>query len=66
MTVDPIMCCLPLLSEDDVVLFNGVLDSVGHCQYLLTMLLGVHLDTMNLSRMGSPFHLGIVHLQDEC
>ena len=65
-TVDTVVCCLPLLGEDDVVLLDGVLDYVGRRQHLLSMLLGVHLDTMDLCHMGSPLHLSIVHLRDEC
>ena len=53
---------LPLLGEDDVVLLNGILDHVGGCQHLLSMLLGIGLDTMDLCCMGSPLHLGIIHL----
>ena len=64
--VDPVMSHLPLLSEDDIVLLNDVLNYVGHCQHLLSVLLSIHLNTMNLGRMGSPFHFGIIHLQDEC
>ena len=62
-TVDMVVCCLPLLGEDDVILLNSVLDHIGHCQHLLSMLLGVGLDTTNLCRMGSPLYLGIVHLK---
>ena len=40
-------------------------DSVGSRQDLLAMLLGVGLDTTDLCHMGSPFHLGIVHLQEQ-
>ena len=54
MTVNMVMYRLPPLGEDDVILLNGVLDHVGCCQHLLSMLLGVGLDTMNLCRMGSP------------
>ena len=61
-TVDAVMRCLPLPSEDDIVLFDDVLDHVGRRQYLLTMLLGIGLNTMNLCHMGSPLHLSIVHL----
>ena len=60
-TVDAVMRHLPLLAEDDVVLLNGVFNHVGRHQDLLLMLLGVSLDTTDLCRMGSPFHLGIVH-----
>ena len=60
--VDTVVCRLPLLGEDDVVLLNGILDYVGGRQYLLSMLLGVSLDTTDLCRMGSPLHLSIVHL----
>ena len=60
------MCCLPLLREDDVVLLNGILDYVGCCQHLLSMFLGVGLDMTDLCHMGSPLHLSIVHLRDEC
>ena len=61
-TVYTIVCRLPLLTEDHVVLLDGIFDRVGSTQNLLTVLLGVSLDTMNLSRMGSPFHLSIIHL----
>ena len=60
--VNMIMCRLPLSGEDDVVLLDGVLDYVGGRQYLLSMLLSVSLNTMNLCCMGSPLHLSIVHL----
>ena len=60
------MCCLPLLGEDDVVLLNGVLDHIGCCKDLLTMLLSIGLDMTNLCCMGSPFHFSIVDLRDEC
>ena len=61
-TINTVVCLLPLPSEDDIVLFDGVLDHVGGRQNLLSMLLGVGLDTMDLCHMGSPFHLSIVHL----
>ena len=57
-----IMCHLSLLTEDDVVLLNGVFDCVSRRQDLLSMLLGVGLDTTDLCRMGSPFYLSIIHL----
>ena len=60
--VDPLVCHLPLLSEDDVVFLDGVLDHVGHCQNLLMVLLGICFDMTNLGHMGSPFHFSIVHL----
>ena len=60
--VDTVVRHLPLLPEDHVVLLDGVFNGVGGCQDLLTMLLGVSLDTTNLCRMGSPFHPGIIHL----
>ena len=66
MTVDSVMRQLPLLSKDDVVLFNGILDYVGRHQHLLVILLGVRLNLTNLCHVGSPFHLCIVHLRDEC
>ena len=56
------MCHLPLLSEDNVVLLDGVLDHIGRCQYLVAILLGIRLDTMNLCRMGPLLHLSIIHL----
>ena len=59
--VDVVVCRLPLLRENDILL-NGILDHIGRCQYLLLMLLGVSLDMMDLSRMGSPLHLSIIHL----
>ena len=61
-TVNTIVCHLPLLGEDNVVLLDGVLDHICCCQNLLSMLLGVGLDMMDLCHMGSPFHLSIVHL----
>ena len=61
-TVDTVVHHLPLLPEDHVVLLDGVFDGVGRHQDLLTMLLGVSLDTTNLCRMGSPLHLSIIHL----
>ena len=60
--VDTVMCRLPLLREDDVVLLDSVLDHIGSRQHLLSMLLGGGLDTTDLCHMGSPFHLSIVHL----
>ena len=61
-TVDTVVCHLPLLPEDHVVLLDRVFYGVGRCQDLLTMLLSVGLDTADLCRMGSPFNLGIIHL----
>ena len=61
-TVNTVVRHLPLLPEDHIVLLDGVFDRVGSCQDLLMMLLGVSLDTTDLCRMDSPFHLGIVHL----
>ena len=63
-TINTVMCCLLLLVEDDIVLLDGVLNHIGHCQHLLTMLLGVGLNTTDLCHMGSPLHLSIIHLQD--
>ena len=56
------MCCLLLPREDDVVLFDGVLNHVGHSQNLLLVFLCVGLNTMDLCRVGSLLHLSIVHL----
>ena len=61
-SVNTIVCRLPLPGKDDVVLFDGILDYIGRCQDLLSMPLSVGLDTTDLCRMGSPFHLSIVHL----
>ena len=61
--VDTIVRHLPLLREDDVVLLDGILDHIGGCQHLLSMLLSVSLNTMDLCRMGSPLHLSIVNLK---
>ena len=60
--VNMLVCCFPLFGEDDVVIFDGILDHVGCRQNLLLMLLGIGLDMMDLCCMGSPFHLSIVHL----
>ena len=62
MMVNTVVGRFPLPSEDDVVLFDGILDYVGRRQDLLSMLLGIGLDMTYLCRMGSPFHLSIVHL----
>ena len=61
-TVDTIVCCFPLPGKDHVVLFDGILDHIGRRQDLLSMLLSVGLNTMDLCRMSSPLHLSIVHL----
>ena len=61
--VDMTMCHFPLFSKDDIVFLDGVLDHIGGCQYLLSMLLGVGLNTMDLCHMSPPFHLSIIHLQ---
>ena len=56
---------LPLLAKDHIVLLDGILDGVCSRQGLLTMFLGIGLDTTNLCRMGSPFYLSIIHLQEQ-
>ena len=61
-TVDTVMCHLPLPGEDHIILLDGILDHIGRCQDLLTMLLGVGLDMTDLCCMSSPFHLSIIHL----
>ena len=61
-TVDTVVCHLPLLTEDNVVLLDGVFDCVSRRQDLLMVLLGVSLDTTNLCCMGSPFYFSIAHL----
>ena len=63
--VDPVMRHLPLLGKDDVVLLDSMLDYVGHCQHLLTVLLSICLNPMDLGCVGSPFHLSIIHLQEK-
>ena len=62
MTVNAIVCHLPLLPEDHIVPQDGIFNRVGSGQNLLSMFLGVGFDTTNLSRMSSPFHLRIIHL----
>ena len=62
MTVDTVVCHLPLLAKDNVVLFDGVLDHIGCRKDLLSMLLGVGLDVTDLCHMGSPLYFSIVHL----
>ena len=59
-----LMHCLPLLGEDYVVLLDGVLNDVGCGQHLLSVLLGIRLDPLDLGSMGSPLHLSIIHLQE--
>ena len=61
-TVDAVVCHLPLLPKDHVVLLDGVFNGIGRCQDLLMMLLGVGFDMTDLCRMGSPLNLSIVHL----
>ena len=60
--IDMVMCHLPFLGEDDVVLLDGILDYIGGRQHLLSMLLGIGLNMTNLCHMGSPLHLSIIHL----
>ena len=62
-TVNAVVCRLPLLSEDNVVLLDGIFNRIGGRQDLLSMFLSVGLDTTDLCCMGSPFHFSIVHLQ---
>ena len=62
MTIDLLMGRLPLLREDDVVLLDGILDDVGGGQDLLSVLLGIHLNLLDLSSVGPPFMFSIVHL----
>ena len=62
MTVNAVVRRLPLLREDDIVLLDGVLDYIGRRQHFLSMLFSVGLDMTDLCRMGSPFHLSIIHL----
>ena len=64
MTIDVSMRHLPLFGKDYVVLLYGVLDDIGRGQHLLLIFLGVCLDLTDLGSIGSPFHLGIVHLQE--
>ena len=64
MMVDSLMGHLPLLGEDHIVLLDGILNHVGCGQHLLSILLSVRLDLTDLGSMGSPFYLGIVHLQE--
>ena len=61
-TVNTVVCRFPLLPEDDIVLFNGVLNHIRRRQDLLSVLLGIGLNTMDLCHMGSPFYLSIIHL----
>ena len=58
------MCCLPLLGEDYIVLLDSILDDISGGQHLLSILLGICLDPSDLGSVGSPLHLGIVHLQE--
>ena len=62
--IDVLMRRLPFLREDHIILLNCVLDNVGCGQNLLSILLGVHLNPSDLSPMGSPLHLSVVHLQE--
>ena len=62
--IDVLVRCLPLLREDNVILLNGILNDVGCGQHLLSILLGIRLDLTDLSPMGSPLHLSVVHLQE--
>ena len=61
-TINVVVCHLLLPGEDDVVLFDGVLDYVSGRQNLLSMLFGFSLNMTDLCCMGSPLHLSIVHL----
>ena len=64
MAINVLVCHLPLLGEDDIVILNGILDHLGCGQCLLSILLSIHLDPADLGSMGSPFYLCIVHLQE--
>ena len=61
--VDPIMGHFPLLGEDDVVLLDCVLNSIGSGQDLLMVLFSVCLDPMDLGPMGSPLLFSTVYLE---
>ena len=63
MAIDAIMCCLPLLGANHVVLLDHVLDPIGRGQDLLMVLLGICLDTTDLGSMSSPFCFSIIHLK---
>ena len=62
--INVLMCHFLLLGEDHIVLLNGVLDDIGRGQYLLSILLNIGFNLTDLSSMGPPLHLGIVHLQE--
>ena len=63
MTIDVILGHFPFLGEDHIVLLDCVLDHVGSGKYLLTVLLSICLDLMDLGPMGSPLPFSIVRLE---
>ena len=63
--VDAIVHHLPLLSKDDVILLNHVLNNIGCGQDLLAILLSICLNPMDLGPMGSLLLFSIVHLERE-
>ena len=64
MTINAIVCRLPLLGEDHIVLFNHVLDPVGSSQDLLTVLLSIRLNLTDLGPVGPLLPFSIVHLKE--
>ena len=64
-TIDPTMGQLPLLSEDLVVLQDGLLNLVGCDQDLLAILLGLGLNAPNLGAVSPPLNFHIIHLWEK-
>ena len=62
--IDPLMGCFPLLGEDMVVHHHRFFNLVGGGLDLLTVPLGVHLNTTDLRSMSVPLLLHIVHLKE--
>ena len=63
-TVNTVMCCLPFLREDQIVLQDCVFDPIHGQQHLLAVLLSVCLNLTDLGPMGSPPLPSIIDLKE--
>ena len=63
--IDLLVGRLPLFGEDTIVLHHCLFNLVGCSQDLLSVLLGIHFNLPNLSAMGIPLPLRIIHLEEK-
>ena len=64
-TIDLLVGRLPLFGEDMVVLHHCLFNLVGCSQDLLSVLLCICFNLPNLSAMGIPLPLCIIHLEEK-